>query len=128
MVLTLDQLDGGARAEIGAADAHDDQHVGIAADAFGRAADAAQLLGLFKGREIQPAEKIIARPLALRQKLVGIEDLLLRCEHIRQGQVAPDIGYIDFDHVSFLLCESLTLCYCKTGKNSTEEKTFLSRR
>ena len=96
MVLALDQLNGSARAEVRAADADDDEHVGIRADALCGAADALQLLRLLKRGQLQPAEKIIAGTAALGQRLVRGEDLLLRGEQIRQGQVAPDIRKINF--------------------------------
>ena len=96
MVLALDQLDGSARAEVRAADADDDEHVGIRAGALRGAADALQLLRLLKRGQLQPTEKIIAGTAALGQRLVRGEDLLLRGEQIRQGQVAPDIRKINF--------------------------------
>ena len=96
VVLALDQLNGSARAEVRAADADDDEHVGIRTDALCGAADALQLLRLLKRGQLQPAEKIIAGTAALGQRLVRGEDLLLRGEQIRQGQVAPDIRKINF--------------------------------
>ena len=96
MVLALDQLNGSARAEVRAADADDDEHVGIRTDALRGAADALQLLRLLKRGQLQPTEKIIAGTAALGQRLVRGEDLLLRGEQIRQGQVAPDIRKINF--------------------------------
>ena len=96
VVLALDQLNGSARAEVRAADADDDEHVGIRTDALRGAADALQLLRLLKRGQLQPAEKIIAGTAALGQRLVRGEDLLLRGEQIRQGQVAPDIRKINF--------------------------------
>ena len=96
VVLALDQLNGSARAEVRASDADDDEHVGIRTDALRGAADALQLLRLLKRGQLQPTEKIIAGTAALGQRLVRGEDLLLRGEQIRQGQVAPDIRKINF--------------------------------
>ena len=103
----------------GAADADDDQNVGVGADALGGAADAAQLVRFLKGRQVQPAEEIVPLALALHQGLMRGENFGFGCEHIRQRKVAPDVGYINFQHVAFLLCDNLPLCYCKFSKNST---------
>ena len=118
-MLSLDQLDRGTRPEIGAADANDYEYVGIGTDALGGAADAAELLGLLEGRKIQPAEEVVARAGALGEGLVCGKNLLLRCQHIRQSKVAPNVGYINFNHGVYLLCDSLPLCYCKFAQNST---------
>ena len=116
MVLALDQLNGGAGSQIGAADADNDKDLGIGTDALGGAADPAHLLCLLKGGQLQPAEEIVAGTLSLGQDLVGVEDLLLRGEQVGQGQIAPYVGNVKFYHKGQLLF-SIFSCFYVTSKS-----------
>lgn len=93
-------------------------------------ADALQLLRLLKRGQLQPAEKIIAGTAALGQRLVRGEDLLLRGEQIRQGQVAPDIRRSTFNMDTMLLCSvSPPYVIAKRPKTQvTSEKNCRSSR
>ena len=98
VVRTLKQFDGGAGAEITAADANHHKHVRVAADFLSGKLNALDFLGRLGHRQVQPAQKIIAGAGALRQGFVRLKDLLFHRQKIRQGDLAPHIGNINFDH------------------------------
>ena len=130
VVLALDQLNGSARAEVRAADADDDEHVGIRTDALRGAADALQLLRLLKRGQLQPAEEIIAGTAALGQRLVRGEDLLLRGEQIGQDRSPQTFERSTFNMDTMLLCSvSPPYVIAKQPKTQvTSEKNCRSSR
>ena len=108
VVLTLDQLDGGAGTQIGAADAHHHKDVGVLPDPLGGGDNAAHLVGGLEAGQVQPAQIVGAGALALVQQLVGGEDLLLQAEQIDERIFPPDIGNINIDHSMHLACVFLS--------------------
>ena len=82
MILTLHQLDGGAGAKIGAADAHDHKDVGVLANPLGCCHDAAHLLGGLKNGQVLPAQEVGAGAFALSQHPVRGKNLFLQAEQI----------------------------------------------
>ena len=96
---TLQQLDGGTGAEVGAADADDHKYVGIAADLLRRPLDAGDLFRGLPDGQVLPAEEIVACAGAVRQSGVGGGDFLFHGQQVGQGDLTPYIGDINFNHV-----------------------------
>ena len=99
VVGALQQLNGCPGAKVAAADADDHEHIGVIANLPGSALDAQDLLGGLPGRQILPAQKIVAAAGTVRQSRVSLRDLLLHCQKIRQGKLAPDMGNVNFNHM-----------------------------
>ena len=79
------QLDGAAGAQVAAADADDNQHIGILPDLFGRRVDARQLLFIVVPRQGQPAVEITARAGVLPQLRRGRRHLGGHAVHFMGG-------------------------------------------
>jgi len=69
--LALDGFDHSAGTQIAAADAGDDQHVGILTDLGGCFLDAGELVLIVLTGQIHPAQEIVARAVLGFQHLVG---------------------------------------------------------
>ena len=100
MVAALEQLNGGTGSQVAAADADDDKYVAVGTDTVGGLLDAVHLRGLLSGGQVQPAMEIAASAGVIGQGCVGSGDLFLGGQQVRQGQLTPDIGNINFDHCS----------------------------
>ena len=130
MVAALHQLDGGTGAQIAAADADDHEHIGAFPDPVSGGLDTEHLLGGLSHRQVQPAQKIVAGAGLLGEGAVGSSHFLLRRQQLRQRELTPYIGNINFDHkgntfLSFLVC--LALCYSKIAPNARgDAKTFIN--
>ena len=79
MELALDSLDHGARAQIRAADAGYQQHIGVGADLFRRLLDAGELLAVISNRQVKPTQKVITGTRFGFQLLMGQLDLRIDC-------------------------------------------------
>ncbi len=99
VVGTLEQLDGGTGAEVGAADADDHEYVGIAADLLRRPLDAGDFLRGLPDGQVPPAEEIVAGAGAVGQGGVGGGDFLFHGQQVGQGDLTPYVGDINFNHV-----------------------------
>ena len=99
VVGALQQLNGCPGAKVAAADADDHEHIGVIANLPGSALDAQNLLGGLPGGQILPAQEIIAGAGAVHQGGVGLGDLFLHGQKIGQGNLAPDVGNVNFDHI-----------------------------
>src|SRR5699024_1029742 len=75
------QLDHGTRAQIRAADANDDQYIGIALNLGRRRLDAGELFLVIVGRQVPPTEKIAAQATPGMDRLVGGANL--RCKRLQ---------------------------------------------
>ena len=76
-------------------------------------------------RQVQPAQEIVALTGAVHQGGVGIGHFLFHSQQVAQGQLTPDIGDINFNHVmEHVLSQSTTVFYRKPEPNAS--KTFLS--
>ena len=115
VVGTLQQLNGGTGAKVAAADADDHEDIAVGADLLSGTLNPGDLLGGLPDRQIQPAQKIIARTGALGERLMGIKNFLLHCQHIRQGDLPPYMGDIDFNHGKTRL-SCFGLCFYITAK------------
>ena len=99
VVGTLQQLNGCPGAQIAAADADDHEHIGVIADLPGRALDPQDFFRGLPGGQVQPAQKIVAGAGAVGKGCVSGSHFLFHGQQIRQGDFAPDIGDVNFDHM-----------------------------
>ena len=74
------KLHGSPGTQIAAADADDQQHIGIAPDPLRGGLDAQHFLGGMLRRQIQPAQIVAARAGALHQGAVGLADLFFNAQ------------------------------------------------
>ena len=79
MIQTADGLHHSAGAQVGAADAGDQQHVGIRTDLLGCLLDAGELLLVISNRQVKPAQEIIAETGLGFQLFMGQLDLRINC-------------------------------------------------
>ena len=75
VVLRGQKLYRGARAEIGTADADNNEHVGVLFDFLGSRLDAGELLFVIVCGKIQPADEVVAQACAVMERLVRSLDL-----------------------------------------------------
>ena len=98
VVAALHQFNGGSGAQVAAADADDHENIGVFPDPIGAGLNAAHFFRFLGGGQRQPTQKIAAGTGAFQQRLVGLGDLCLHAQQIRQGQLTPYIGNIHCDH------------------------------
>ena len=128
VVGALQQLDGGPGAQVAAADADDHEHVAVGADPIRDGLDAEHFLGGLLSGQLQPAQEVIARAVALHQGIVGRCNILLQSQKIRKSDLAPHIGDINFNHVGithpFVYCGicAISICYRKSAPNASPRK------
>ena len=125
VVGALQQLNGSPGAQVGAADADDHEHIAVFPNLLGGGLDALNFLGGLPNGQVQPAQEIVALTGAVHQGGVGIGHFLFHSQQVAQGQLTPDIGDINFNHVmEHVLSQSTTVFYRKPEPNAS--KTFLS--
>ena len=110
-VLLFQVIVGGAQAldnapgpQIGAADADDHQSLGITLDLLGRRLDAPVLRPVIVTGQMHPAGKLAAHAVAQLQMAVGDLQPGRQRRLVGQPQKALDIGKVDLDHRTYLLC------------------------
>ncbi len=101
----VQQLDGAAGAEVGAADADDDQRLGTAADLLGGGYDAVELLFLDALRQAAPAGEVGAEAGAAGERLMG--EARVGKIGTRGGKERLRAGKIDFNHKLLLISEEI---------------------
>ena len=97
VVVGLEEFDGGAGTQIGAADADDDKHVGILFDTGGSRLDARKLLLVIVDGQVHPAEEITAQTGAAVQQVVGYRHLRLQSQNLCLGEKAVCVFGFQFD-------------------------------
>ena len=95
---TLEQLNGGPGAKVGAANADDHKHIAGGTYLFRGGLNSGELGGYFPGGQLHPAQVFLAGTAAVGQGSMGGGHFLLNGHQISEFNTSPNIGNVDFHH------------------------------